>query len=216
MSGGRAVLGVGIGDLEREFAQLGLARPSVRERQEALEEAVGIIRRLWAGEEVTVAGRHFRTAGAVLDPGPVQRPHLPLLLAGGGERVTLRQVARFADASNFGPGTATGGAFTVADVRRKVAALAAHCAAAGRPAAAVLRTYFALVGDLRAGAPVGPRRTVSRTGLAYEYFDGPPEAVVAHYRGLVRAGVRYFILATADPARVRLLAEEALPQVAAA
>src|SRR5207237_101205 len=85
----------------------------------------------------------------------VQQPYVPVLLAGGGERVTLRQVARYADASNFGPNSITGGAWTSEDVRRKCAVLDSHCANVGRPPTSVLRTFtnvgFELVADGAAG-----------------------------------------------------------------
>ncbi|HSL01543.1 MAG TPA: LLM class flavin-dependent oxidoreductase [Rubrobacteraceae bacterium] len=93
-SGGRLVLGLGIGDARREFAQLGLSYGRPREHQELLEEVLRVIPALWAGESVTFEGRHVRLGGASLSAGPVQRPWVPIMVAGGGERVTLRQVAR--------------------------------------------------------------------------------------------------------------------------
>ena len=214
LSGGRAVLGLGIGDLAGEFTQLGLPFPPVRARQRALEEAVHLVRRLWAGEAVTFAGEHFRAEGAALRHGPVQAGGVPLLIAGGGERVTLRQVAQHADAANFGPGSATGAAWTVDDVRRKCAVLAGHCTAHGRPADAVLRTYWALLGEVRDDVAPGARRVTSAAGLEYQVFDGAPTDVVAHFRALAGAGIRYFIVAASTPERVRLLGERVLPALA--
>ncbi|GAB3411199.1 hypothetical protein GCM10027569_27610 [Flindersiella endophytica] len=118
LSGGRLVLGLGIGDDPAEFAQLGIPFGPARDRQRVLEEQVREIRRLWDG---------------AMRGGPAQQPHVPILIAGGGEQVTLRQVADHADACNFGPLSWTGGACTDADVARKYDALRKHCAAAGRP-----------------------------------------------------------------------------------
>ena len=212
-SSGRAVLGVGIGDIASEFAQLGLDLPPVPARQRGLAEALGIVARLWAGEEVTHRGEHFRTEGAVLRKPPVQEGGVPVLIAGGGERVTLRQVAELADASNFGPGAVTGGAFTVEDVRRKYAALDGFLAAAGRPHGAVLRTYFALAGNVGEGMAPGLRRVTTPAGFEYLVVDGSPHEIAAHYRGLIEAGVRYLIFSARDEARLRLLAEQVVPSL---
>jgi alkanesulfonate monooxygenase SsuD/methylene tetrahydromethanopterin reductase-like flavin-dependent oxidoreductase (luciferase family) len=85
VSGGRLVLGLGIGDAPREFAQLGLHYGKARERQGLLEELLRVLPALWAGESVTFEGRHLRLAEAKLSPGPLQRPWVPIMVAGGGE-----------------------------------------------------------------------------------------------------------------------------------
>ncbi len=110
-SGGRSILGLGIGwnaaDYGlggNEFDRMGIPYPPVRDRQDALEEAVTIIRGLWEPEPFAFEGEHYRTAPANV-PAPVQEGGPPLLIAGSGKR-TLSQVARLADACNFGPGPA--------------------------------------------------------------------------------------------------------------
>src|SRR5688500_15537480 len=108
MSGGRLVLGLGIGDLEREFAQMGIPWHSTSERQEALDETIGLLRHVWGENASPPAQKHFAVGAPPLLPGPTQ-PRIPLLIAGGGEKVTLRQVAQYADASNFGEHAYTGG-----------------------------------------------------------------------------------------------------------
>jgi alkanesulfonate monooxygenase SsuD/methylene tetrahydromethanopterin reductase-like flavin-dependent oxidoreductase (luciferase family) len=109
ISNGRMVIGLGSGDMPREFQQLGIAYPTIQERQAALEEAIGIIRPLLRGETVTFAGTHHRADGAVLRPPPVQQPYIPLLIAGGGERTTLRYVAQYADMSSMAAASWAGG-----------------------------------------------------------------------------------------------------------
>jgi len=151
LSGGRLVLGLGVGDIPTEFAQLGLRYPPVPERQTALAETVEIVRGLWGGAPFTFEGAHFRVAEAAVRPGPVQRPRVPLLIAGGGERTTLAQVARYADAANFGPTAATGSAWGTEEVRRKYAALREHCARIGRLYESVLRTVPLRASAGRAG-----------------------------------------------------------------
>jgi alkanesulfonate monooxygenase SsuD/methylene tetrahydromethanopterin reductase-like flavin-dependent oxidoreductase (luciferase family) len=133
MSAGRLVLGLGIGDVLPEFEQLGLRFPSTRDRLQALEETIRIVRGVVGEAPFTYQGHQFWVTNATLPFGPIQQPHLPLLIAGGGERVTLRQVAQYADMSNFGEHVYTGGAQSVADVRRKLDVLDRHCDALGRP-----------------------------------------------------------------------------------
>jgi alkanesulfonate monooxygenase SsuD/methylene tetrahydromethanopterin reductase-like flavin-dependent oxidoreductase (luciferase family) len=123
MSGGRLILGLGTGDAAGEFGRLGLPWPAVRDRQAALVTAIGRVAGLWAAPPAP-DGR------PVLAAGPVQQPRVPLLI-GGGERVTLRAVARSADLANFGPPAQTGGTADPDGVRRTFAVLRAHCDARG-------------------------------------------------------------------------------------
>lgn len=80
------MLGLGIGDAPREFAQLGLRYGRARERQGLLEELLRVLPLLWAGESVTFEGNHLSLAGARLSSGPVQRPWVPILVGGAGRR----------------------------------------------------------------------------------------------------------------------------------
>src|ERR1019366_3545420 len=112
-SHGRLVLGLGIGDDPGEFEKLGIPFPGTRERQAMLEETIQIVQGLWRGETLTFQGTHFQVQQATGYPLPVQHPRVPLLIGGGGERVTLRQVAQYADMSNFGPHIWTGSAFSL-------------------------------------------------------------------------------------------------------
>jgi alkanesulfonate monooxygenase SsuD/methylene tetrahydromethanopterin reductase-like flavin-dependent oxidoreductase (luciferase family) len=112
LSGGRMVLGLGSGDLLPEFAQLGIAWPAASARQARLEETLRIVRPLLRGEMVSFSGTYVQAEGAVLDPPPLQQPSVPILVAGGGERTTLRYVAEYADACNLGAVGWAGGAFT--------------------------------------------------------------------------------------------------------
>jgi alkanesulfonate monooxygenase SsuD/methylene tetrahydromethanopterin reductase-like flavin-dependent oxidoreductase (luciferase family) len=133
----RAVLGLGAGNLESEFQALGIAHPPLRQRQAALAEALQIVPPLLRGETVGYAGLHFKVDGVRLQPVPVQQPYVPVLVAGVGERFTLRAVAQYADCSNFISSIVD----RAADVERKYAVLRGHCDAIGRPSGSVLRTY---------------------------------------------------------------------------
>lgn len=220
ISQGRLILGIGIGDNPGEFTQLGIPLQSVRERQQALEETIHIVRGLWSEQPFTYRGEHFQVVEATGAPGPLQQPYVPLLIGGGGERVTLRQVAQYADAANFGPHPDVGSAFTLADVRRKYDVLRGHCTVAGRPYDAILRTHvdFLMLADTPAMAEdkvaALPAETRAYFGTPHPLGTTPAEAI-AYFRGLVAAGVQYFLLLLwpHDVETLRLLGEQVMPAV---
>jgi alkanesulfonate monooxygenase SsuD/methylene tetrahydromethanopterin reductase-like flavin-dependent oxidoreductase (luciferase family) len=175
----------------------------------------------WRGEEVTSRDGSGRLDGAWLRPGPVQEPHVPVLIGGGGERTTLRQVAELADVSNFAPHEWAGSAFDVSGVARKYGVLRDHCAAAGRPYQSILRSHFTpllvlaedeqqLARKQAATRIPDPDLTVRRV------FATPPDAV-KHYQALADAGVQYFIAGVnaADEETTHLLAEAVWPALQA-
>jgi alkanesulfonate monooxygenase SsuD/methylene tetrahydromethanopterin reductase-like flavin-dependent oxidoreductase (luciferase family) len=220
MSAGRLVLGLGIGDFLWEFEQLGLHLPSPRERQEALEETIQIVRGVVDQAPFTYKGRHFWVTNATLPFGPIQRPHLPLLIGGGGERVTLRQVARYADMSNFGEHAYTGGAQSAADVRRKLDVLDQHCAGLRRPPESVLRshiTYPLMLSSTRARveARVDAIPSATKAFIQTSLFAGTPDDAITYYRALAGAGIQYFIptILGLDEETVELLADRVVPAV---
>jgi alkanesulfonate monooxygenase SsuD/methylene tetrahydromethanopterin reductase-like flavin-dependent oxidoreductase (luciferase family) len=221
MSGGRLVVGLGIGDIEREFVQMGIPWRSTPERQEALDEAIGLLRYLWGEDPAPAEQKHFAVSAAPLPHGPGQQPRIPLLIAGGGEKVTLRQVAQYADASNFGEHAYAGGVQGEEAVSRRIAVLDHHCQTFGRPPESVLRSHttFPLVIAKTAGnltekiehfLPAWVRELTRDTIVA-----GTPTDVIAHFERLMRAGLQYFIAFVYgnDLETIRLLAEEVIPEV---
>jgi F420-dependent oxidoreductase-like protein len=132
ISGGRLVLGLGAGWHPGEHEAYGIPFPPMRERLERLDEACQVIRSLWTERRSTFDGRYYQLSDALLEPKPVQTPHPPLMIGGGGERVTLRLVAAHADACNV-----LGGPKVFA---RKGAILDQHCAAIGRDPKTIRRT----------------------------------------------------------------------------
>jgi alkanesulfonate monooxygenase SsuD/methylene tetrahydromethanopterin reductase-like flavin-dependent oxidoreductase (luciferase family) len=219
LSGGRLVLGLGVGDDVPEFEQMRLEFPPLRARQEALEETIAIVRGLWSGEELTYEGRHLAVQRATMRGLPVQQPFVPLLIGGGGERVTLRQVARLADVSNFAPHEWSGSAFELADVVRKYAALRRFCEEAGRPFDSVLRTHYTPLLTLAADeAALAAKRASARipdASLRQEVVFATPEQAIAHYQALAGAGVQYFLasIAVDDVETVEIFAEAVVPHV---
>jgi F420-dependent oxidoreductase-like protein len=140
LSGGRAWLGIGAAWNQEESRGLGIPFPPVAERFERLEETLQICLRMWRGDQTAYAGRHYRLERPMNSPQALTEPHPPIMIGGGGERKTLRFVARYAQACNLFPGP---------DLARKLDVLRAHCEAEGRDYNEILKTcYFRFdVGD---------------------------------------------------------------------
>ena len=151
ISRGRLTLGIGAGFFEDEYRQYGWTfppRPATRIRQ--MEEAVQLILKLWTEPRTTFHGRYFHVEDAILEPKPVQRPRPPVMIAGGGEQLTLRAVARLADACNLQGDVAT--------VRHKLAVLRGHCDAAQRDYGTIEKTQAHAWLLARDGAAVAAKR----------------------------------------------------------
>jgi F420-dependent oxidoreductase-like protein len=132
ISGGRLILGLGAGWQQNEHEAYGIPFYTLRERLERLDEACEVITSLWKNKRSTFKGRYYQLSDAPLDPKPVQQPHPELMIGGGGEKVTLRVVARHANHWN-----AWGGPEVLA---RKSAILAEHCAKVGRDPKTITRS----------------------------------------------------------------------------
>jgi probable F420-dependent oxidoreductase len=100
LSGGRLIAGVGTGWTEREFQMTGIAFPEIGARLRMLDEALTCMRALWVRDETTFDGEYYHLRDAVHFPKPVQQPHPPILLGGGG-RGLLRIAAKHADIVNI-------------------------------------------------------------------------------------------------------------------
>lgn len=101
MSKGRAYLGIGAAWFEREALGLGFGFPSLKERFERLEEALQIAHQMWSDNDGPYQGKHYNLKETRCVPQPVQKPHPPILIGGGGETKTLKFVAKYANASNL-------------------------------------------------------------------------------------------------------------------
>lgn len=209
LSNGRTFLGLGIGwnaaDYglgSNEFTRMGLPYPPTAERQAALEEAITIIRGLWGAEPFTYLGEHLQVAGAHI-PAPMQEHGVPLMIGGGGAR-TLNQVARLADACNFGPGPA-GNTDTPADARRRLQSLRDQCDAVGRDYDGILRSTFThwlilAETDAEIAAKVSHYFPDGLDEFWGKYLvSGTPESVASHFQDFVDAGITYFVIQTLDP-----------------
>jgi F420-dependent oxidoreductase-like protein len=134
ISRGRAILGIGGAWYEVEHEALGVDYPSDRVRLDMLEEAVQVCRAMFTGDDVSFTGGHYRLDHARNLPRPVQEGGPRIMIGGGGEKRTLRLVARYADQCNV-----TG---DVATLARKVEVLRRHCADVGRDPAEVGVTWM--------------------------------------------------------------------------
>jgi F420-dependent oxidoreductase-like protein len=133
LSGGRAWLGIGAAWNEEESRGLGIPFPPVAERFERLEEALQICLQMWRGDESPYQGRHYQLERPLNSPQSLRRPHPPIMIGGGGEKKTLRLVAKYADACNL---------FPTPDLAHKLDVLRQHCDREGRDYDEIRKTVY--------------------------------------------------------------------------
>ena len=133
LSDGRAWLGIGAAWNEQEARGLGIPFPPTAERFERLEETLQICLQMWHGDESPYHGKHYQLERPINSPQSLSRPHPPIMIGGGGEKKTLRLVARYADACNV---------FAGRDEARKLDVLRRHCEAVGRDYDTIYKTVY--------------------------------------------------------------------------
>ena len=155
LSGGRAVFGIGAGWNEEESRGLGFPYPSTKERFELLEETLRYVREMWSDDEGPFDSAHIHAERLLNVPQPLSKPRPPIMIGGGGEKKTLRLVAKYADACNL-PGEP--------GLEHKIDVLRGHCEAEGRDYDEITKTTLAridpanideLKADLRQKADLG-------------------------------------------------------------
>lgn len=227
ISGGRAEMGIGAGWYEHEWRAYGYGFPRAGDRIGMLDEGVQIMRQLWTTGTATLDGTHYQVDGAICRPLPLQDGGVPLWIAGGGEKKTLRIAAQHADYTNF-IGTPEG-------FRRKSEILRQHCQDVGTDFGQITRSanYNVFLGEtdkdvqdrkrwlrdhlIRYGVPEdiaeGRVRDFASSGLA-----GTPEQVAERLAQLSELGMSYAILNFAEIAYDRtaltLFTEKIAPQLA--
>jgi F420-dependent oxidoreductase-like protein len=188
MSHGRLTVGIGSGfpPLASQFRAYGFDYPesaAVRARQ--LEEAIQILLALWTQEEATFEGTYYQVHGAINQPKGVQRPHIPLLIGGNGEKKTLKLVARYGDAWHV-----FGDAATLA---HKFELLKQYCEEIGRDYASIRRAAVAVCviadTDEQAQAKVPEAAKAFGGGLT-----GSPDTIRKQIAALEQAGVQELTL----------------------
>lgn len=180
ISGGRVEMGIGAGWYEHEWRAYGYGFPSAGERIAMLDESVQILQAAWADGTVSFEGEHYRVDGAIVQPRPLQEGGIPLWVAGGGERKTLRIAARHADYTNF-DGTPAGFA-------HKSEVLRGHCADLGRDPDEITRTanYNVAIGETE--KDVADRLAYLRDRMARHVGPAEADRELGAYRGLPAVG----------------------------
>ncbi len=175
ISGGRIQMGIGAGWYEHEWRAYGYGFPSAGVRLGRLDEGVQIMRDAWRDGKVSFNGRHYQVDGAIVAPKPLQDNGIPLWIAGGGEKVTLRIAAEYAQYTNFTPEPA---AFA-----HKSEVLAAHCRDVGTDFDAIVRSVNvnAVVGASRADVDDRLRRIRDR--MAGYVGESAADAMIAGTSG---------------------------------
>jgi F420-dependent oxidoreductase-like protein len=187
LSGGRAMLGLGAAWFEREHRALGVPYPPLAERFERLEETLQICRQMWSDDDGPYTGKHYQLAETLCSPRPIQRPAPMILVGGGGERKTLRLVAKYGDACNLF-------ATSPAEVQHKLEVLAGHCETEGTDYGAIRKTI------LGRGDPIGD-----------------PDGFVANMEAYAKLGIDLVEIAPRVPdpvAMVTKMAETIVPRLA--
>jgi F420-dependent oxidoreductase-like protein len=133
LSGGRAVLGIGAGWNEEESRGLGIPFPPVKERFELLEDALQLCLRMWSDDDGPFDGRHVHAERLMNVPQALSKPHPPIMVGGGGEKKTLRLVAKYADACNM---------FDTPELEHKLDVLRQHCESEGRSYDDITKTVY--------------------------------------------------------------------------
>ena len=223
VSGGRIEMGIGAGWYEHEWRAYGYGFPPARERLRMLDEGVQIMRQAWTDGTASLDGKHYQVDGAIVRPLPLQDGGIPLWIAGGGEKVTLKIAAKYAKYTNF--------AGTLEDFTRKSELLKGHCDTVGTDFDAIVRSsnYNVAIGETEAevAKKVEDLRTrveplvgaEKAEGMAAQYrgsiASGTPAQIVENLGALRDAGMSYGIFnfsdAAYDRASIELFEREVVP-----
>jgi F420-dependent oxidoreductase-like protein len=214
ISGGRLEWGIGAGWYENEFRGYGYSFPKPKDRIGMLKESVEIVKSMWTQTETTYDGNYYKLVRANCDPKPLQSPHPPIWIGGGGEQLTLRVVAEHADCSNFGG--------SPAEWQRKRSILKEHCVAVGRDEETIRKTWSPEVFIRSTEKELAERTTGGLWGEPVESWRegnlvGTPEQVAEKIKTYVDLGCTGFIPWCADypdTESMERLATEVMPEFA--
>src|SRR5713226_4283755 len=214
LSHGRLDFGIGAGWYEEEYRAYGYPYPETRERLQRLREAIQVILAMWTQDEASFEGTYYQVRGAINQPKGVQKPHIPLLIGGEGEKVTLTLVAQYGDACNIGGG--------IANIKHKMAVLKQHCADLGPDYNSMRRTTLAddcasAATEEQAIAKLTPARRDDLESLRQTELIGTPAMIRQRLAEFEEAGVQEIIIRFVDATRlesIRLFARECMPEVA--
>ncbi|MEJ2558189.1 MAG: LLM class flavin-dependent oxidoreductase [Anaerolineae bacterium] len=208
LTGGRFLFGIGAGWMEEDYRAYNFDFPKAPVRIAQLEEVVQIVRKLWTESPASFEGSYYRIRNAYCEPRPDPVP--PLLIGGGGERLTLRVVAKYADWWNI-----SGGNYD--NYARKLKVLGQHCAAVGRDYDEIVKTWSAeAVAVAETEAEAG--RIAAASPYNQDSITGTPAQVAEQLQAFVDLGVRYFIVRLLDfpnTQGIEMFAREVMPRLSA-
>ncbi len=224
ISNGRLEMGIGGGWYEHEYIAYGYPFPKPSIRLGELDEAVQIMIAMWTQEEASFSGKHYSVDRAICQPKPVQNPGIPIWVAGGGEQLTLRTAARYADYTNFGidPGS----------FAHKLSVLHVHCDRIGRDPGEITNSSSLniIIGSTEAEVRSRTEALVSRYGTVLDdpmvpidrWFGdvqaavGTPEQITDQIKAYADEGCGYMITNFPDaadhPESMELFAAEVMTQ----
>jgi len=193
MSHGRLYCGIGAGWYEHEWRAFGYGFPETRQRMRAFREGTEIIYKMWTEDEPTFTGEFYSIDKPINQPKGARKPHPALWIGGSGEQVTLKLVARFADACNINA--------EPDEIKRKLGVLRDHCATVGRDYDTITKSHSAQVFPIQPGDD--PEKATEKARAQWgstlgqfraSTFVGTPDEITAHLQQYVDIGIDYFIL----------------------
>ena len=215
MSNGRLICGLGAGWYEHEWRAYGYGFPDVPVRMGMFREACEIINRMWTEEKPVFQGKYYTIDGPINEPKGARKPHPEFWIGGGGEKVTLKLVARWADGCNFGGGNPD-------TIRQKVAILRGHCETLGRdPNEIAVSTSLEDIHLLRPGED--PDKVADWTNGQYtldqyrrQFKVLTADELTAQIERAAEAGANYFIVYLAglahDQEMIHRFAQDVMPR----
>ena len=218
ISDGRLELAIGAGVQQNEHNAYGFTFPSTKARIERLKEAVEIIKKLWMAEKTSYNGNHYKVRDAVCEPKPVQKPHPPVTIGGGGEKLTLKVTVRHADRYDWGylP--------SVEEYERKLKVLKKHCDAVGRSFSEIEKSCWPagqiFIGEdrkeLKKRVMQWVPKGVAMKDFVKTSFVGTPEDFIKQLQPYMNLGVTHFMLFFGDLpdlTGVRVFAEKVVQNI---
>jgi F420-dependent oxidoreductase-like protein len=221
ISGGRIEMGIGAGWYEEEHDGYGYPFLKPAERIGMLREGVEIMKAMWTEDEVSYSGKYYQLDRAISQPKPLQDPHIPFWIAGGGEQLTLNVAARYAQYTNFG--------VELDEFIHKSEVLKGHCEDVGTDYRSIVRSsnfnVFCAPTESEVEDKIDWARSVLRDRVPENRADwlaklylktsGTPEKIVAMLKEWEDAGMSYAIINFADAAYdttgLELFASEVIP-----
>ena len=182
-----ATFGYGLSNYEHEYRAYGYPYPDAPERLRQLREALQVIHAMWEQEEAYFEGKYYQVRGAINQPKGVQKPHIPILIGGGGEKVTLKLVAQYGDACNVNG--------DLQMVEHKLAVLKQHCENVGRNYQDIhctMGTFCSIADSDEEALALVP--AASKTNLSNTSLVGSPATIRQRIDSLEAIGIHEVII----------------------